>query len=106
MSLLSDVDVSKLAKEVFRQATERWPMPELVVQAAPSFDGDDAIYVTAIFADDARRPDGPHQIELQSELGKLLLAHGDNRLAYLSAYSRSGLDELKHLQSEDLQDDA
>ena len=104
LSVLSDEEVQKLADGVFSQADERWNTPDLIVRATPNFDGEEALYITAVFPDGVDRPDGPRQIELQSELGRSLLARGDQRFAYLSALTRSDFEELRHLEAEHLPD--
>lgn len=105
-SSLSVEDVRRFALNLFHLATEQWRRPDLTVEAMPNFDGDEALFIRAVIPDTVKRPNGPQQIDLQIEIGKLLMAQDDRRLICLSTLNRSELDELTQLQDEDLPDDA
>lgn len=102
LSVLSEEEVGAIATEVFTRHATLNARPDLVIEAKPSFEGDDALYVTAVYPDDVHRPNASMRAELRQEIGQKLLEKGDFRFVFLSTLSRSDQNELLSPEAEGL----
>jgi hypothetical protein len=97
---LTEADVHRLASEAFTHAPDPWRAPEIHVRAAPNFEGEDALYVTAVFPDELGHPSVSQRVDVQIQLGDQLSSHGDQRFVYLSVLSRAEFIEMRDLEAE------